>query len=174
MMKGACPRADLLSSSAEQQKMRSMVARLPKYCTFDHTFHALRAEERYWFLKTKPIRHESRTPIEQYMALSAVMRRADNIDNIRKDKLKPKDYEALAKVIGSASPLSEGILLKNGLEKKPRFRTESENLRAAVNASRVTVVTSEAAPPDGPTVQKNVHPRLQQLVTTYEKRMSRC
>eukprot|EP01057_Protomagalhaensia_wolfi_P000945 Protomagalhaensia_wolfi_Nauph_80__944@NODE_1543_length_1479_cov_257_174306_g1198_i0_p2_GENE_NODE_1543_length_1479_cov_257_174306_g1198_i0NODE_1543_length_1479_cov_257_174306_g1198_i0_p2_ORF_typecomplete_len110_score0_78_NODE_1543_length_1479_cov_257_174306_g1198_i0667996 len=74
MMKGACPRADLLSTSAEQQKMRSMVARLPKYCTFDHTFHALRAEERYWFLKTKPIRHESRTPIEQYMALSAVMR----------------------------------------------------------------------------------------------------
>eukprot|EP01053_Blabericola_migrator_P009009 Blabericola_migrator_1__9008@NODE_479_length_8179_cov_106_519354_g373_i0_p5_GENE_NODE_479_length_8179_cov_106_519354_g373_i0NODE_479_length_8179_cov_106_519354_g373_i0_p5_ORF_typecomplete_len174_score18_32_NODE_479_length_8179_cov_106_519354_g373_i057086229 len=172
MEPSSCPRLDLLANSPDQQKMRAMVSRLPKYCTFDHTFHALRADERYWFLKTKPIRHETKTPIESFMALSAVMRRADNIENIRKDKLKPKDYESLAKVIGNSAPVPESALLKNGLEKKPRFRTESENLRAAVNASKNAVdVTS---PPGGPIAQKNVlQPRRLSNLVTYDKWMSR-
>eukprot|EP01054_Gregarina_sp_Poly1_P003105 Gregarina_sp_Poly_1__3104@NODE_1874_length_3155_cov_62_674547_g1203_i1_p3_GENE_NODE_1874_length_3155_cov_62_674547_g1203_i1NODE_1874_length_3155_cov_62_674547_g1203_i1_p3_ORF_typecomplete_len160_score13_18_NODE_1874_length_3155_cov_62_674547_g1203_i17921271 len=158
-MESTCAREDLLACNNEQHKMRLMVNRLPKYCTFDHTFHALRAEEKYWFLKTKPIRHEDKTSMELHMELSAIMRRADNTDNLRKDKLKPKDYEILAQVIGTSVPVPELLLIKNGLEKKPRYRTESENLRATVNALKSGAF--EPSTPGGPTQQKNVYDRFQ-------------
>lgn len=69
-MASGCPRNDLIGSIP----CRESVRKLPKYYTFDHTFHQLRRQDKYWFLKTKPIRGTAKTEFEEHMSLINIMR----------------------------------------------------------------------------------------------------
>lgn len=68
-----CARQDMLGVIPRQTVMRKVAKKLSRHYTFDHSFHALREDERFWYLRTKPIRHETRTALEEYLVLTNMM-----------------------------------------------------------------------------------------------------
>lgn len=68
-----CPRLDLIAQDPALSSRRSETEALPRFCTFDHTFHSLRKDEKFWYLKTKPVKYPKRTALEEFMGLSNMM-----------------------------------------------------------------------------------------------------
>lgn len=125
----ACPRLNLLKVNQILADTQAVVKTLPKHLTFDHIFLDLRADERNWFLKAKPIRYEIETPLEEYVSFAKTLQvsisarvcfhillagqRPELADSVRKGKLKPKDYSILADAVANSLPIPEDIVTRN-------------------------------------------------------------